>query len=138
MKAAVCTLAALACLFASPALAQGLPSHYDAGVASEPDTQALAFLRIPFGESKRRAEPRLGFGLFMDCSRMSTRLSTARESACDSEPVRSFEISRELYDRDWLISLSGTRRWAGIARWTPGLGFARADEDGPVLQGPRN
>jgi len=138
MKTGCLVVAAAALLLALPASAQGLSSHFDAGVAREPDAQALAFFRIPFGESKKRATPRLGFGLFMDCSRMSNRLSSAHEAACQSEPVRSMEFSRELYDRDWLLSFSGTRRWVGIARWTPGMGLFRSAESGRILQGPTN
>jgi hypothetical protein len=138
MRTGCLLAAAAALLLALPASAQGLSSHYDAGVAREPDTQALAFFRIPFGESKQRATPRLGFGLFTDCSRLSSRLSSAHEAACASEPIRSFEVSRELYERDWLISFSGTRRWVGIARWRPGMGIARSGESGRILQGPLN
>lgn len=137
--------AAAAFLVASPALAQGPSSHYDAGLGAEPDTQVLAFIRIPLGDNKAKADttPTIGFGLFSDCTRMVADLSPAHRSACESRPVRSFEMSRDLYDRDWLISFSGTRRWVGIARWFPERGFARVSEYGPVLndsglQGPPN
>lgn len=137
MKLLPLLLAACACLSAPIAAAQGLSSHYDAGMAREPDTQALAFIRIPLGDKGQKSqEPRIGFGLFTDCSRAATRLSGARDAACDAQTVRSLEFSRELYDRDWLISFSGTKRWVGIGRWYPGLGFARVNESGPVLSGP--
>jgi hypothetical protein len=129
-------LAAAAFLVTSPALAQGPSGHYDAGFASEPDTQALAFIRIPIGESRAGSEPRIGFGLFTDCTRMAAGLSQSHRSACESQPIRSLEFSRDLYDRDWLFSFSGTKRWVGIARWHPGSGFARVRENGPVLGGP--
>jgi hypothetical protein len=103
---------------------------------SEPDTQALAFIRIPLGQEKRRKDPVVGFGLFTDCSRASMRLSEAHESACESEPIRSLEFSRELYDRDWLLSFSGEKRWVGIARWRPERGFAIPRAYGPVLSTP--
>lgn len=139
MKLLLPLLAALACLTAAPACAQGLSSHYDAAVHAEPDTQALAFIRIPFGEqAKERQQPRIGFGLFTDCKRMSNQFSSAHREACDAEPIRSFEFSRNLYDRDWLLSFSGTKRWVAIARYIPGLGFARDSISGPVLQGPTN
>jgi hypothetical protein len=131
-------LAAAAFLAASPALAQGPSGHYDAGLRTEPDTQALAFIRIPLGENKAKADttPTIGFGLFSDCTRMTANLSPAHRSACDSQPIRSLEITRDLYDRDWLVSFSGTRRWVGIARWYPDSGFSRVSEYGPVLSGP--
>lgn len=124
-----------------PALAQVASGHYDAGFApnldmSAPDVQALAFIRIPFGEQKRAPTPRIGFGVFADCARLSSHLSAARASACDSQTVRSLEISREFYGRDWLISFSGDKRWVGIARWTPGLGFFRVNRSGPVFSAP--
>lgn len=136
MKLVLTLLAAAALLHASPALAQGPSSHYDAGFGAEPDTQALAFIRIPIGKSKTRSEPRIGFGLFTDCSRLSSSLSQQHSSACESQPIRSLEVSRELYDRAWLISFSGTKRWVGVGRWYPGLGLARTNESGPVLSGP--
>ena len=137
MKLLLPLLAVLACLTAAPAFAQGLSSHYDAGVRAEPDTQALAFIRIPLGESERRTQPRIGFGLFTDCKRLSSQLSSSHREACDAEPIRSLEFSRNLYERDWLLSFSGTKRWVGIARYIPGLGFARDNVSGPVLQGPK-
>ena len=136
MKLVLTLLAAAAFLYASPALAQGPSGHYDAGFGAEPDTQALAFIRVPIGKSKTRSEPRIGFGLFTDCSRLSTSLSQQHSSACESQTIRSLEVSREFYDRDWLISFSGTKRWVGIGRWYPGLGFVRTRESGPVLSGP--
>lgn len=130
--------AAAAFLVASPAFAQSPSSHYDAGLGAEPDTQALAFIRIPLGENKAKADttPTIGFGLFTDCSRMVADLSPAHRSACESQPVRSLEVTRDLYDRDWLISFSGAKRWVGIARWYPDKGFARVGEYGPVLNAP--
>lgn len=137
VKLRLTTLAAAALLCASPAAAQGLSGHYDAGIAREPDTQALAFIRIPLGDKGQKArEPRIGFGLFTDCTRAATRLSTARGESCDALPVRSLEFSREIYERDWLLSFSGTKRWVGLGRWYPGQGLARVSEFGPVLSGP--
>ena len=137
VKFVLMLLAAATFLVASPALAQGPSGHYDAGFGAEPDTQALAFIRIPLGEpAKKRSEPRIGFGLFTDCSRLSANLSSAQRSACEAQPIRSLEVSRDLYDRDWLISFAGTKRWVGIARWYPDGGFARVGEYGPVLGGP--
>lgn len=137
VKLRLTTLAAAALLFVSPAAAQGLSGHYDAGIARQPDTQALAFIRIPLGDKGQKSrEPRIGFGLFTDCSRAATRLSTARGESCEALPVRSLEFSRDLYDRDWLLSFSGTKRWVGIGRWYPGMGFGRVNESGPVLSGP--
>lgn len=137
MKLLTLLLALFAGLVALPAAAQGLSSQYDAGFAREPDTQALAFIRIPLGKQKELAVPRIGFGLFNDCSRVSSQLSPTQRSACDAEPIRSLEFSRGLYDRDWLISFSGAKRWVGFARFTPGMGFARDNVSGPVLSGPR-
>ena len=48
MKLILPLLAALACLCAAPSFAQGLTGQYDAGFG-QPDTRALAFVRIPFG-----------------------------------------------------------------------------------------
>lgn len=130
-------LTALVCAFAPVAAAQGLSSHYDAGLAAEPDTQALAFIRIPLNDRGQKSrEPRIGFGVFQDCSRLSSRLSPSHTSACENQPVRSLEFSRDFYDRDWLISFSGTSRWVAIGRWYPGLGLASVNESGPVLSGP--
>jgi hypothetical protein len=137
VKLRLTTLAAAVLLFASPAAAQGPSSHYDAGIARQPDTQALAFIRIPLGDKgQKKQEPRIGFGLFTDCSRATTRLSTARDAACDAKTVRSLEFSRDFYGHEWLISFSGTKRWVGLGRWSPGMGFARVSESGPVLSGP--
>lgn len=136
MKFVLPLLAALASLLAMPAFAQDPSGHFDAAFASEPDTQVLAFIRIPFGEQKKPARPRIGFGIFADCDGLAARLSSARASGCDAQTVRSLEASRDLYGRDWLISFSGDRRWVGIARWTPGLGFARDNRSGPILSGP--
>jgi hypothetical protein len=129
-------LAVLASVFALPALAQVPSGHYDAGAALEPDIQALAFLRIPFGDQKKAATPRIGFGVFADCKGLTARLSSAGEAACGSQAVRSLEISRAIYGRDWLISFSGDTRWVGFARWVPGLGFVRDNRSGPVFSGP--
>ena len=136
MKLAVSLLAALACLFASPALAQGPSSHYAAGVAAEPDTQVLGFIRIPLGGEKKRKDPVIGFGLFADCSRLRSQLSTSHDAACDARPVRALEFTRQLNERDWLLSFSNEKRWVGIARWFPDSGFARVREYGPVLDRP--
>jgi hypothetical protein len=137
VKLIISLLAAAACLFASPAFAQGALSHYDAGRMAQPDTQALAFIRIPLSEERTKPkEPVIGFGLFTDCTRASAWQSTAEEMACDSQPIRSLEFSRELYDRDWLLSFTGEHRWVGIARWFPQDGFARVREYGPILSSP--
>lgn len=129
-------LAAATVLHALPARAQGPSGHYDAGLGAEPGAQALAFIRIPIGNHGTLREPRIGFGVFADCARIAAGLSSARRSACEAQPVRSLEMSRNLYDRDWLISFSGESRWVGIARWYPDSGFARIREYGPVLGGP--
>lgn len=136
MKLAVPLLAALCGLCASPAFAQADLGRYDAGQISQPDTQALAFIRIPIGEEAERKQPVIGFGLFSDCERQDHRHSAARSSACESEPIRALEFSRNLYERDWLLSFRGERRWVGIARWYPDSGFARVREYGPILSGP--
>jgi hypothetical protein len=136
VKFVLSLLAALASLYALPAHAQRLSGDFDAGFAGEPDTQVLAFLRIPFGEQKKRAEPRIGFGIFADCGRLPTRTLSAHASACESQTVRSLEMSRELHGRDWLLSFSGDKRWVGIARWVPGFGFVRDNRAGPVFSGP--
>lgn len=137
MKLLPLLLAALVCAFAPVASAQGLSSHYDAGLASEPDTQALGFIRIPLADRGQKShEPKIGFGLFQDCSRLSSRLSPSHTSACESQPVRSLEFTRDFYARDWLISFSGNNRWVGIGRWHPNFGLAHVDESGPVLSGP--
>jgi hypothetical protein len=128
-------LAAIACLYASPALAQGALRHYDASRMVEPDKQALAFVRIPFGEQNEKREPVIGFGLFADCASAGMRQSPIARSTCESEPIRSLEFSRELYDRDWLLSFRGEKRWVGIARLMPD-GFASVREYGPILSGP--
>ncbi len=135
VKLAVPLLAMLASLTTAPALAQGALGHYDAGQANGPDTQALAFVRIPFGEQDKRREPVIGIGLFADCTGAALRASASQRLACDAEPIRSLEFSRELYDRDWLISFRGERRWVGIARLHPD-GFASVREYGPILSGP--
>ena len=130
-------LAALVCAGAPVAAAQGLSSHYDAGFGREPDTQALAFIRIPLNDRGQASrDPRIGFGVFQDCGRLSSRLSPAKATACENLPVRSLEFSRDFYARDWLISFSGSRRWVAIGHWYPNLGFVRSDETGPVLSGP--
>lgn len=136
VKLTLSTLAAAACLLASPALAQNTLSHYDAGQTAGPDTQALAFIRIPFGDQEKRREPVIGFGLFADCTGAALRQSASHRLACDAEPIRSLEFSRKLYDRDWLLSFRGEDRWVGIARWYPHDGFARVREYGQVLSGP--
>lgn len=137
MKLVLLQLAAAACLLAPVAAAQGSSSQNDAGLHGEPDTQALAFLRIPLDDHKGRPEiPRIGFGLFADCGRVADSFTSLRKSACDGQPIRSLEISRNLYERDWLISLHGKQRWVGFARWNPQAGFARTYEFGPVLEGP--
>lgn len=137
MKLVPPLFAALACLFATNASAQGLSGHYDAGIRSEPDTQVLAFLRIPLGQqAKKPKDPKIGLGLFTDCSGLANRLSSSHAAACESQTIRSFEVSRDLHARDWLFSFSGEDRWFGFARWYPGLGFARVSETGPILQGP--
>jgi hypothetical protein len=128
-------LAAIACLYASPALAQGALSHYDASRLAEPDTQALAFVRIPFGEQNKSREPVLGFGLFADCASAGIRLSPVGRSACEAQSIRSLEFSRNLHDRDWLLSYRGDKRWVGIARLYPD-GFGSVREYGPILSGP--
>jgi hypothetical protein len=135
VKFVLTLLAAVASLFAAPAQAQSLSGYYDAR-AAEPDTQVLAFLRIPFGEQKRQATPRLGFGIFADCGRLPTRTLSAHASACDSQTLRSLEMSRDFYGRDWLLSFSGDKRWVGFARWVPGLGFVQESVAGPVLSEP--
>lgn len=136
MKLAVPLLAALAGLATAPAFAQSPLGHYDAGRLTEPDTQALAFVRIPFGEQDKRREPVIGFGLFADCAGAALRQSASQRVACDAEPIRSLEFSRELHDRDWLLSFRGEDRWVGIARWYPQEGFARVREYGQILSGP--
>lgn len=137
MKLLPLLFAALVCAFAPVAVAQGLSSHYDAGFGREPDTQALAFIRVPLADQGQKSrEPRIGFGVFQDCGRLSARLSPAQAAACDNQPIRSLEFSRDFYARDWLISFSGTNRWVAIGRWYPGLGVQRVDETGPVLSGP--
>lgn len=142
MKLAVPLFAALAILVASPALAQGSSSQFDAGRhdpgrVSEPDTQILGFIRIPLGEERqKRRDPVVGFGLFADCSRTSQWRSAAHESACEAEPIRSLEFSREFDQRDWLLSFTSDTRWVGIARWFPQEGFARVREYGPILSNP--
>ena len=123
VKLAVLLLALFASLTPAPALAQGALSHYDAGRMAEPDAQALAFVRIPFGEQDQKREPVIGFGLFSDCTSAARRQSATHDLACDAEPIRSLEFSRKLYDRDWLISFRNDRRWVGIARLHPD-GFA--------------
>jgi hypothetical protein len=135
VKLAVPLLAMLASLATAPAYAQGALNHFDAGQGNGPDTQALAFVRIPFGEQDRRREPVIGFGLFADCTGAALQASATQRLACDAEPIRSLEFSRELYDRDWLISFRGERRWVGIARLHPD-GFASVREYGPILDGP--
>lgn len=136
MKVALTLLAAAACLMSAPALAQGSSSHYDAGLRGEPDTQVLGFIRVPLGDSKQASrEPRIGFGLFHDCSRMAARLSSEQRAACDAEPIRSLEVTRQLNERDWLVSFTSDKRWVGIARWYPD-GFASVREYGPVFSGP--
>jgi hypothetical protein len=62
--------------------------------------------------------------------------SAAYQSACESEPIRSLEFSRGLYQRDWLLSFSGESRWVGIARWRPEQGFVIPRAYGPVLSTP--
>lgn len=135
MKPVVSLLAALACLCALPALAQPGSGHYDAARLTEPDTQALAFIRIPFSEQDKSREPVIGFGLFANCTGSALRHSAAQRQACDAEPIRSLEVSRKLYDRDWLIAFRGERRWVGIARLYPD-GFASTREYGPILSEP--
>ncbi len=137
MKLLTLLLALFAGLIALPAAAQGLSNQYYAGYAGEPDTQALAFITIPLGKQTQPAVPRIGFGIFADCSRLSSQLSPTQRPACDAEPIRSLEFSRGLYDRDWLLSFSGAKRWVGFARFTPGMGFAHDNVSGPVLSGPR-
>lgn len=137
MKLAVLLLAAMASLTTAPAIGQDSLGHYDAGLLAERDTQALAFIRIPFGEQEKRREPVIGFGLFADCTGAALRQSATQRLACDAEPIRSLEFSRKLYDRDWLLSFRSERRWVGIARWYPQDGFARVREYGPVLSGPK-
>lgn len=134
MKLAVSLLVATVCLFASPALAQGSLGHYDAGRLSEPDTQVLGFIRIPLSAERQKSkEPVVGFGLFTDCSRARNAATSAYQAACEAEPIRSLEFSREFSERDWLLSFVGEKRWVGIARWFPQQGFARVREYGPVL-----
>jgi hypothetical protein len=135
VKFTLMLLAALASTLVAPACAQSPPGYYDARVA-DPDTQVLAFLRIPFGEQKRTAKPRIGFGVFADCDRISSRNYTAHASACESQTIRSLEMSRDFHGRDWLISFSGDRRWVGFARWIPGLGLVRDTVAGPVFSDP--
>lgn len=136
MKLAVTLLAALFGLYASPAFAQVDLGRYDAGQLSRPDTQVLAFFRIPMGEKTERKPPVIGFGLFSDCQRIAARHSAATGSACEAEPIRSLEFSRDLYSRDWLLAFTGEKHWVGIARWYPDSGFARVREYGPILSGP--
>ena len=136
MKLITLLLALFASLIALPAAAQGLSSQYDAGISRDPDTRALAFIRIPLGKQKEPPVPRIGFGLFTGCGRLASQLSAARAAACEAQPVRSLEMSRDLSARDWMISFSGERRWVGIARWLPGSGFTGASESGPAFTGP--
>jgi hypothetical protein len=134
VKLAVSLLVAIVCLHASPALAQGALGHYDAERMSEPDTQVLGFIRIPLGaERQKTKEPVVGFGLFTDCSRSRNLASSAHQSACEGEAIRSLEFAREFDQRDWLLSFTGEKRWVGIARWFPQDGFARVREYGPIL-----
>lgn len=136
MKLAFTLVAAAACLMSTPALAQGASSHYDAASGGEPDTQVLGFIRIPLGENgQTKREPRIGFGLFHDCSRLATRLSSEQRAACDAQPIRSLEMTRYLHERDWLVSFTNDKRWVGIARWYPD-GFASVREFGPIFSRP--
>jgi hypothetical protein len=67
-------------------------------------------------------------------SRLSRNLvSSAHQSACEGEAIRSLEFAREFDQRDWLLSFTGEKRWVGIARWFPQDGFARVREYGPIL-----
>jgi hypothetical protein len=135
VKPVVLLLAALACLCAAPALAQPGSGHYDAARLTEPGAQALAFIRIPFGQQNRKHEPVIGFGLFANCTGVALRHSAARRQACDAAPIRSLEVSRKISDTDWLIAFRGERRWVGIARLYPD-GFASTREYGPILSEP--
>lgn len=135
MKLTLSLRAALTCMLAAPTAAQGLSGQYDAGISRDPDTQALAFIRIPFGKQKEPAVSRIGFGLFTGCKRLSSQLSSARAATCEAQPVRSLEMSRDLYARDWMISFSGEKRWVGIARWHPGMGLMGANETGASFAG---
>jgi hypothetical protein len=137
VKLAVLGLAMLAGAMAAPALAQGSSGDFAAGFGRGPDTQVLGFIRIPIGEDgQKKKQPRIGFGVFTDCSRLEHRLAASNAAACDAEPIRSLEFTRKLYDTDWLLSFRGEKRWVGIARWYPGSGFARVREYGPILDQP--
>lgn len=137
MKLVIALFAALASLVASPAIAQGSSSPFDAGRMAEPDTQVLGFIRIPLGDERQKPrDPVVGFGLFADCSRTSHWRSAAHASACEAEPIRSLEFSREFDQQDWLLSFTSDTRWVGIARWFPQEGFARVREYGPILSNP--
>lgn len=136
MKLVVSLILAIACLYASPALAQGQSSPGNPGRLAEPDTQVLGFIRIPLSEERqRRRDPVIGFGIFADCSRTAHWRAATHASACDAEPIRSLEFSRELRERDWLLSFASDTRWVGFARLYPD-GFGSVREFGPVLSNP--
>lgn len=104
---------------------------------AEQDTQVLGFIRIPLSAERQKPRaPVVGFGLFTDCSRRAHWRSSAQASACDAEPIRSLEFSREFHQRDWLLSFTSETHWIGIARWFPHAGFARVREYGPLLSNP--
>ena len=95
MKLITLLLALFASLIALPAAAQGLSSQYDAGISRDPDTRALAFIRIPLGKQKEPPVPRIGFGLFTGCGRLASQLSAARAAAC--EAAGTLVVDRFLY-----------------------------------------
>jgi hypothetical protein len=136
VKVAFTLLAASACLMSAPAFAQGASSQFDAGMRAEPDTQVLGFIRIPLGHGEQKDNgPRIGFGLFHDCSRVAARISSEQRAACDAAPIRSLEMTRKLHERDWLVSFTNDKRWVGLARlYADGFGSVR--EYGPVFSGP--
>ena len=102
----------------------------------EPDLQVTGFIRVPLGgHGQKEPEPRIGFGVFSDCRSTAARLSSEKRSACESQPVRSFEVTRQLSERNWLFSFTNDKRWVGIARLYPD-GFGTVREFGPVLSEP--
>lgn len=136
MKLALRLFAAAACLLSAPAFGQGPSGQYDAGLPNTPDLQITGFLRIPLGSHEQKEhEPRIGFGVFSDCRSTAARLSSESRSACDNQPIRSLEVSRQLSERNWLFSFTNDKRWVGIARLYPD-GFGTVSEFGPVFTGP--
>ncbi len=136
VKPALPLFAAAACLLSAPAFAQGPSGQYDAGLPNAPDLQVTGFIRIPLGDGgQKEQEPRIGFGVFSDCHSTAARLSSEQRSSCESQPIRSLEVTRHLSERNWLFSFTNDKRWVGIARLYPD-GFGTVREFGPVLSEP--